>query len=107
MKEIILRIIYEAIDETNKTLGSDQKIEKCLDTRLSGAGVHLDSIVLIGMIELVERKIEEFYQCEMILAVDPILQMSNNPFATIGSFAGFVESIVDNKNKKTLTTYSL
>lgn len=104
MKEIILRIIFEAIDETNETLGSDQKIEKRLDTRLCGAGVHLDSIVFIGLIELVERKIEEFYQREVILAVDPIMQMSNNPFATIESFAGFVESIVDTRNKKTITS---
>jgi len=100
MKEIILRIIYEAIDETNQTLSNDQKITKQLDTRLCGTGVHLDSIVLISLIELVERKIEEFYQKEIVLTDDPIMQMSNNPYSTVATFAEFIESIVNKKDQK-------
>lgn len=100
MNEIVLRIIYEAIDELNEKLNCDQKIIKNLNTKLCGAGVHLDSIELINLIELVECKIEEFYQQQILLVDDRTLKMTLNPFSTIFTFAEFVESVLKNKVKR-------
>ena len=101
MKEIVLRIIYEAIDEINEKLDIDQKLAKQPDTRLCGAGVHFDSLELINLIELVEHKIEDFYQEEIVLADERVMQMAYTPFSTISSFAEFVEMKVDEMTIKT------
>ncbi len=99
MKEIILRLIYEAIDEVNETLDDEHKIQKRLDAKICSVGNHLDSLVFVSFIESVENKLEEFYQQEIIVAVDRINQNSYNPFVTIAFFAEFVETLVANRAK--------
>ncbi len=94
MKEIVLRFIYEAIDETNEMLDEDHQIVKHLDTKLYGSGSHLDSIELVNLIVSVEQKIEEFYQKEITLADERIMQMNQNPFSTIARFVDYVETII-------------
>jgi len=98
MKEIVLRFIYEAIDETNEMLEEEQRIIKDPKTKLYGAGAHLDSIELVNLIVSVEQKIEEFYQKEVTLADERIMQMTYNPFSTISSFATYIEMIINENN---------
>lgn len=97
MKEIVLRFIYEAIDETNEMLDEDHQIVKHLDTKLYGSGSHLDSIELVNLIVSMEQKIEEFYQKEITLADERIMQMNQNPFSTIARFVDYVEMIIAEK----------
>ncbi len=97
MKEIVLRFIYEAIDETNEMLDDDRKILKSLDTKLYGTGSHLDSIELVNLIVAVEQKIEEFFQKEITLADERIMQMTHNPFSNVERFAEYVDMIISEK----------
>jgi acyl carrier protein len=99
MKEVILQLIYEAIDETNELLDEDQKLVKQLDTKLYGPGAHLDSIELVNLIVSVEQKIEACFQIEITLADERLMQMKHNPFATIERFVEYVNTIVSEQKK--------
>ncbi len=100
MKEIILRLIYEAIDEVNDALEDDHIIEKRLDSKLCCFGTHIDSLMFVSLIESVERKLEEFYQQEILISVDRITQSSYNQPLTIASFSEIVLDVVVNRVKK-------
>ncbi|MEI6347455.1 MAG: hypothetical protein WCP69_05875 [Bacteroidota bacterium] len=99
MKDVILRLIYEAIDETNEMLEEDQKVARRLDAKLYGPGAHLDSIELVNLIVSVEQKIEEFFQIEITLADERVIQMKYNPFVTVEKFAEYVDTIVSEQKK--------
>jgi hypothetical protein len=100
MKEIVLRFVYEAIDDINLLFEEDQKIDKKLETKLCGVGVHLDSLVFVSLIESVEQKLEEFYQQKILLTDDLIMQMIHRPNSTIATFVENIETIIAERVKR-------
>lgn len=57
----IIEVIYDAIDEINKSLGPDQKLTRTPETVLIGNG-KLDSLQLLNLTLTVEGNIERVFR---------------------------------------------
>ena len=58
-KENILQTIFGAVDEVNKMLAEEERLEKLPSTLLAGDGGSLDSLGLINFIVEVEGRVQK------------------------------------------------
>lgn len=94
MKQEIVRAIFCAIDELNQMQAPDQRIDKSLDTVLSGPNAVLDSLGLVNLVIETEQKIEETFGVPVNLADQRAMSAGRNPLDTIGSLAEYIESLL-------------
>ena len=87
-KENILQTIFGAIDEVNKMLAEEERLEKSLNTRLVGDGGGLNSLGLINFIVEVEGRIQKDFGLELNLV--EALEAPEEPLKSIGRLAEFV-----------------
>lgn len=85
MKEGIIQAIFKAIDEVNRQLPKERRIEKSTDTVLFGQLGKLDSLGLVTLIMAVEQKIEKKFRIKITLANENAMSQENSPFRTIGT----------------------
>jgi len=91
----ILDIIKDTITEESKLL------EKPIDqtggesTALYGHDGQLDSMSLVSLVVAVEQEIEVKLRRRVTLVSDRAVSSRNSPFATLGSFADYVLSRVN------------
>lgn len=100
MKTEILNLIYQAVDLLNEQFDGEKIVEKKPSTILFGKSAAIDSIELVNFIVLLEEKMEEVFNIQIILADERAFQTQNSPFETIQSLTKYLESIcVENKIK--------
>ncbi len=87
-KENILQTIFGAIDEVNKMLAEEERLEKSLNTRLVGDGGGLNSLGLINFIVEVEGRIQKDFSLELNLV--EALEAPEEPLKSIGRLAEFI-----------------
>ena len=90
MKEDILKIIYSEIEEINKELDQDHKLENSTNTVLLGKEGKLDSLGLINLIVGVEQKIEDKFGFAITLADERAMSQENSPFKTIQALTDYI-----------------
>lgn len=95
--EKIIQAVIEAIDELNKQLPKEEKLEKSVDTVLFGNEGSLDSLRLVSLVTTVEQKIEENFGITVTLLDDISALENDNPFVTVSSLAAYVTSILEKK----------
>lgn len=100
MKSEILNLIYQAIDLLNEQLDGEKIVEKKPSTVLFGKSAVIDSVELVNFIVLIEEKMEEVFNIQIILADERAFQTKNSPFENIQSLSKYIESIcTENKIK--------
>jgi acyl carrier protein len=87
MRERVQKIVYEAIEELNEELGSDELREAKEDTALFEA---LDSMAVLDFILAVEEKLEESFSKYVQIADERSMDASRTPFATVGSAIEYI-----------------
>ncbi|MHC4470412.1 MAG: hypothetical protein ACYTDY_03560 [Planctomycetota bacterium] len=90
----VLSAVYRAVDEVNVMLPPDSRIEKLADTPLLDAASGVDSLTLVNLVVETETVIEEEFGLHVVLADEKAMTIEPSPFATIGSFARYVESLL-------------
>ncbi|MBU0525919.1 MULTISPECIES: hypothetical protein [Pseudomonas] len=90
MKEQILGIIYNAIENENRSLVQPISLEKGEDTALYGAGGVLDSMSLVSIVIDVEQMIEEQLGVKMTLVNDSAMSPKRSPFQSVKTFANYI-----------------
>ena len=94
-QEKIQTTIFEAIDEVNELLSSEQQIVKSVDTVLFGEEGALDSLGLVKVIVAIEAKVQEHFDVPITLANEKAMSMKNNPFRTVGSLIAFTSELLN------------
>ncbi len=92
-KENILQTIFGAIDEVNKMLAEEERLEKSLNTRLVGDGGGLNSLGLINFIVEVEGRIQKDFSLELNLV--EALEAPEEPLKSVGRLVEFIVAQAD------------
>lgn len=91
----VLQLIYNAIDELNENLEVDNRLEKDLETKLFGTESNLDSIDLVGLITIIEERIEEEGNVYIPIADERALSLEESPFSTISTLADYIANLIN------------
>ncbi len=95
MKEKILDIIYETLDEINEVLGERQKIEKTKGAKLYGKNGPLDSLGLVNLMASLEQNFEDYFDVSIIIASEKAMSQKNSPFRTIDSLSNYIKELIE------------
>ena len=96
MHKKILDLIYSAIDEVNEQLPVNMRMEKSIDEKLYEKSGKLDSLGLVNLIVATEQLIETKFGKSVILSDENALSQKMNPFKTVGTFAKYTSSLLEN-----------
>jgi acyl carrier protein len=88
-------IVYEAVDEYNQELPADEQLDKSLDCLLYGKSGKLDSLGLVNLIVLIERKVEEEYGVPIMIADERAMSQERSPFRTIGRLVEYISMLLE------------
>jgi len=94
LRDDILKVIYDAVDDLNQQLPENDKLEKSLDQDLYGMSGDLDSLGLVNLVVATEQYVEESLDVLISLTDERAMSQKNSPFRTIGTLAEFVEKLV-------------
>lgn len=91
MKKKVIKIIIESLKEVNVTLGNPKFKELTPDTQIFGSKGPLDSLGLVALIAIIETKISDEFDKEIIIASERAISQKSSPFKSVRSLAGFIE----------------
>lgn len=94
LKEQLIPVIYQAIDEVNAVLPPEQQLEKSIHTVLFGQSGKLDSLGLVNLIVTTEQKVQENFGIAITLADEKAMSQKNSPFRTVESLAEYIPKIL-------------
>jgi len=97
MKDKILGIVSETIDEFNALASDDQQLEKELDAPLYGGRGKLDSLGLVNIMVSVEQKAKDEFGVVIEVANEKAISQENSPFKTVGSLVNYIEKLLKEK----------
>jgi hypothetical protein len=90
----LIRLILQAVEALNPTLPRRVDTQKGGDAELFGRGGPLDSMALVSLIIEVETAIEDRFGVAVLLADERAVSRERSPFRTVGSFAGYAETVL-------------
>ena len=97
MKNRIVEIITNSIDEINEQLAPKDQLEVSSDTHLFGNESKLDSLGLVNLIVTVEQEIEDKFDIPITLADERAMSQKHSPFRTLGSLVDYIEILLKEK----------
>jgi len=83
-------LLFDAVDELNRQLRADQRLERSPDTPLTGDRGRLDSLGMLNLLVLVEQRIRAASGVDLLIADDQALAMEPSPFRTLGTLTDHV-----------------
>ena len=90
MKQQVLKIIYNAIENENRSLAQPINLEEGENTALYGVGGVLDSMSLVSIVIDVEQMLEEQLGLRMTLVNDSAMSPKRSPFQSVSTFASYI-----------------
>ena len=96
-KEQVTQIIFNTVDEINKSLAQDSQLEKSEQTILFGKDGLLDSLGLVNFIVTAEQKIKADTGKVIALADERAMSQQSSPLKTIGSLIDYTITLLENK----------
>lgn len=91
----IIDATFRAVDELNLTLPPGEKVEKSLETVLSGPAAALDSLGLVNLVVETEQQIEDEFGVLVNLADEKAMAVEPSPFRTLGSLIQYIASLLE------------
>ena len=89
-EERILRTIFEVVNEVNKMLPEERRLQKLSDTFLAGDSGNLDSLGLINFIVELEGGLQKDFGLTMNLI--ELLEMPEEPMKSVDRLAKFIKA---------------
>jgi acyl carrier protein len=94
--EDVAGLVLDALDDFRATLPEGElPADMTADTVLFGEDGALDSLGIVNVVVLTERRIEDAYGVTVSLADEDALAGEENPFHTIGTYTTFVRALVE------------
>ena len=97
MRDQILGILYQCIEELNEQLAPEQRLRMAPETGLFGDSGRLDSLGFVNFIALVEDKCESCFRVALSLTEVGPKQGDASPFETVGELADFIRQLLIDK----------
>ena len=94
MKNRIVEIITNSIDEINEQLAPKDQLEVSSDTHLFGNESKLDSLALVNLIVVIEQNIEDEFDVSITIADERAMSQKHSPFRTIGTLADYIDMLL-------------
>jgi acyl carrier protein len=91
---VVLKIIYEAIDELNLDLEQEEQIEKGEETTIFGPESKLDSMGLVNLITIIEEKLEAETGVFYALADERAMSLESSPFKTVSTLKQYISGLI-------------
>jgi len=98
MDEKITQMLFQVLDELNQLRPEDEHLKKDLETPLAGDFGRLDSAGLINLIVLTEQMTARELGRPILLTDDRTLSRINEVFRTLGSLAGYIQLLLNEKS---------
>lgn len=89
----VVQMIYKAIDEVNKSLTQDVRLEKKLDEVLNPAKGKLSSLGLIQLIVAIEQEFAKETSEHINLSSSVVFEQEVDPFENIETLTHYIISI--------------
>lgn len=86
--------VLAALAEHNASLPDDEQVPEALDTRLIGERGLLDSVGLVGLIVLIEERLQRELGLALSIADERAFSQEQSPFRTLGALCDYVELLV-------------
>ncbi len=86
----VLETLYTAIEDFNRQMPPEQRLEKSTDAPLYGRDAPLDSLSLVNLIVASERRIRENFGVGITLADEHAMSQKRSPFRSVGALADFI-----------------
>ena len=93
--EKVVKAVFKAVDEVNQQLTSKQRVDKSLNTVLTGPSAKLDSLGLVNFIVATEQEVEEEFGISISLADERAMSSTNSPLRTIGTLVDYISMLLD------------
>jgi D-alanine--poly(phosphoribitol) ligase subunit 2 len=93
------QILFEAIEEINEQLPSNQKINADRSTQLFGNEGVLDSLTLVKLIVAAEQNVQDKLNIAITLADERAMSQKNSPFKSVESLANYIVLLVKDNIK--------
>lgn len=94
-RDQVLECLYRAIEEINDLNEGERRLEPKADTVLFGDEQGFDSINLVRFIVACEDEVNDTFDTDVSLTDDKALSRHKSPFRSVGAFADFVISVLD------------
>lgn len=95
MREEIVKIICEALTELNEELDYDSLNNATESTEIYGGDDGIDSLSLVRLVTDVEMKVNEKFDCNVLLASEKAMSMRNSPYRSVSTLADFALSEIE------------
>lgn len=92
-RDAIIKVIYGALEEINRSLPLGRRLQKSEQTILFGDAGQLDSLGLVLFIVTCEQRLNAAFASSISLADEKAISLRRSPFRTIGTFADYVLSL--------------
>jgi acyl carrier protein len=92
-KEQIADVVFASIDELNKMLGSNQRLQKTLQTTILKQGSGLDSFGFINLVSLIEEMYFDRFRERIVLTQMDSTREDKPRFESVGSLVEFIHSL--------------
>jgi acyl carrier protein len=89
VKDEIVAIISEALNEINEELDYDSLRNPTVDTEIFGGDEGVDSLSLVRIVTAVEMEVNDRFDANVLLASEKAMSMRNSPYRSVGSLADF------------------
>lgn len=95
MKEKVIAVITEALNELNKDLENESLETITLETKLYGGNSALDSLSLVSLITDLEEMISEEFYKDVVLADEKAMSQHTSPFRSVDTLSDYIVNLVD------------
>ena len=95
----VTQLLYEVIDDLNRDLPEQMRLEKSNDAELFGESGHVDSMLLVNLIISMEQKIDQELGIAIALGDEKAMSQSPSPFSTVGSLVNFISQSLHEENE--------
>ncbi len=95
MKNDIINIIYESIDEINEL--NEINIDKAENSVLYGMESELDSLGLVNLIVTIESKVNNKFNKSFSLTDEKALSQKNSPFKNVTTLTNYISQLITNE----------
>ena len=95
--ERVARAVFDAVEELNAQLPPAERLSKSRETPLLGPGARLDSLGLVNLIAVTQRRIEETFGARLTLADGEFLAGATEAASSLGGFIDVIEKMLDKR----------
>lgn len=95
MKDKIMSIVYEALNDLNEELELDILHNPNLKTKIFGTNGALDSINLVSLIADLEERISEEFGKDLVLANEKAMSQKVSPFRNVEALTDYINQLLN------------